>query len=71
MLRKIVTPQQTEYILWIPDEYIRKKVEILVLPFDAEDEDGKPQETALPLSTFCCGGKLRDFSRGDAYNESL
>jgi hypothetical protein len=71
MVRKIVIPQETEYVLQIPVEYLRKKVEILVLPFDAEDEREKPQETPLQLSTFRCGGKLRDFTRGDAYHERI
>ena len=71
MVRKIVIPQNTEYVLEIPTEYLRKKVEILVLPFDTEDEREKPQETTLQLSTFRCGGKLRDFTRGDAYHERI
>ena len=71
MVRKIVIPQDTEYVLQIPAEYLRKKVEILVLPFDTEDERETPQETTLQLSTFRCGGKLRDFTRGDAYHERI
>lgn len=72
MVRKIVIPQSTKYVLQIPPEYLRKKVEILVLPFDIEDKpEEKPQETTLQLTTFRCGGKLRDFTRGDAYHERI
>lgn len=36
MIREIVRPTSTEYIIHIPDEYIDKEVEILVLPIDTE-----------------------------------
>jgi len=33
MVREIITPRSSEYMVQIPQEYIDKKVEILVLPF--------------------------------------
>lgn len=36
MIREIVRPTSTEYIVHIPEEYINKEVEILVLPIDTE-----------------------------------
>ena len=33
MLREIICPESEEYILHIPNEYLNKKIEILVLPF--------------------------------------
>lgn len=34
MLRQILEPKTEEYKLRIPKEYINRKIEILVLPFD-------------------------------------
>jgi len=34
MIREIITPKNEEYMLHIPTEYINRKVEILILPFD-------------------------------------
>ncbi len=70
MIRKIVVPQTQEYTLNIPSEYLNRRIEILVLPFEAEEHDEQPPPQ-LSLSTFHCGGKLRDFTRGDAYREGL
>ena len=39
MLREIVTPQEQDYILHIPKEYLNTKVEILVLPFVEEENE--------------------------------
>ena len=33
MVRQIIEPKTVEYIINIPNEYLNKKVEILVLPF--------------------------------------
>ncbi|GAK60823.1 hypothetical protein U27_00721 [Candidatus Vecturithrix granuli] len=62
MVRKIVIPQSTQYMRQIPRNIFRKRW------FDIED---KPEETTLQLTTFRCGGKLRDFTRGDAYHERI
>ncbi|MEA3522395.1 MAG: hypothetical protein U9R50_05425 [Campylobacterota bacterium] len=34
MIREIIKPQQEEYTIHIPKEYLNHKVEILILPFD-------------------------------------
>ena len=39
MLREIITPQEQDYILHIPKEYLNTKVEILVLPFVEEENE--------------------------------
>lgn len=70
MVRKIVIPHETQYTIQIPTMYLNKKIEILVLPFDNEEHlEEAPKE--LHLTTFRCDGKLRDFTRGDAYRESV
>ena len=33
MLRKIIKPTSENYVIHIPNEYLNKKVEILVLPY--------------------------------------
>jgi hypothetical protein len=70
MLREIIIPKENQYLLHIPGEYLNRKIEILVLPFDSENE---PEYTSkdFHLTTFKCGGKLRDFERSDAYREQL
>ncbi len=60
----------TEYTLDIPSEYLNRHIEILVLPFETEEKAEQPP-TQLRLSTFHCGGKLCDFTRGGAYREGL
>ncbi len=70
MVRKIVVPHHTKYTLDIPPEYLNRRIEILVLPFEAEEKPEPPQKL-LRLTTFHCGGKLRDFTRGDAYREAV
>ena len=70
MVRKIVVPHTTKYTLDIPLEYLNKRIEILVLPFEAEEKPEQPSKH-LRLTTFHCGGKLCDFTRGDAYRDAL
>lgn len=39
MLREIITPQEQDYLLHIPKEYLNTKVEILVLPFVEKENE--------------------------------
>lgn len=34
MIREIIIPKKRDYVLSIPEEYLNRKVEILVLPMD-------------------------------------
>ncbi len=43
MVREIVTPQSQEYILNIPEEYIDKEIEILILPFSYPKESDEKE----------------------------
>ncbi|HCL56034.1 MAG TPA: hypothetical protein DHW82_03375 [Spirochaetia bacterium] len=38
MLRKIIKPFKKDFTIHIPDEYINKRIEILVLPFEEAEE---------------------------------
>lgn len=40
MIREIIRPRSSEYIVHIPSEYINKEVEILILPLNLEEEGG-------------------------------
>lgn len=71
MVRKIVIPHDSHYIINIPSEYLNRTVEILVLPFDNENARGNDMAEELRLTTFRCGRKLRNFDRGDAYRERV
>jgi hypothetical protein len=58
MVREIITAHQEKYIIHIPQEYIDKKIEILILPFDNQEQNIKPdsksdifKKTAGILST--------------------
>ena len=70
MVREIVIPHAREYVVRIPGEYLNRQVEILVLPFD-ERPATVPEHRTLELTTFRCGGTYREFSRKDAYRETL
>ena len=41
MIREIITPKSENYYVNIPKEYINKKIEILVLPFETPMENTK------------------------------
>ena len=51
MIREIVRPTSTEYIVHIPDEYIDKEVEILILPLNTDRIVGKVIDKELFSST--------------------
>jgi hypothetical protein len=70
MLRRIIIPEDEQYLIEIPNEYINRRIEILILPFD-EEYTVEPQRMPLKLTTFQCDGKLRDFTREDAYRERV
>jgi hypothetical protein len=69
MLREIIVPDTNQYVIQIPDEYLHKRIEILILPFN--NELCKIKKREIRLTTFKCGGKLRDFTREDAYRENF
>lgn len=51
MLREIVIPKETEYLLKIPVEYINKTIEILVLPLDDTVNEPANNNTDIILKT--------------------
>jgi len=51
MIREIIKPTSTEYIVHIPNEYIDKEVEILILPIGKEENIQKEVNKELFLST--------------------
>ncbi len=51
MIREIVRPTSTEYIVRIPDEYIDTEVEILILPLNTEKIVEKVVDKELFSST--------------------
>jgi hypothetical protein len=71
MLREVIIPHERRYVLSIPPEYLHRTVEILVLPFDENIPRQADTSQEFRLTTFRCGGKRRDFTRGDAYRDSL
>jgi hypothetical protein len=57
MVRKIVIPHNSHYTISIPDEYLNRTVEILVLPFDKGNTHDTRVVKKLHLTIFRCGGK--------------
>ncbi len=51
MIREIIKPQSQKYILHLPKEYINKKIEILVLPFDFNEEK-KDRNSVIDFSKY-------------------
>ncbi|GEM_PF-2576180 len=55
MLREIIIPKEKQYTITIPPEYVNRRVEILILPYDGKDESVRNKR--LNLTPFCgCGG---------------
>ena len=44
MVREIIVPTQQKHTVYIPQEYLEKKVEILILPYDT-DKASTPAQT--------------------------
>ncbi len=52
MLRQIIKPKTEKYLLNIPKEYLNKRVEILVLPYEnSEDTDMPKKSTGIIAKT--------------------
>jgi hypothetical protein len=47
MIRSLITPQTTELHIAIPDDYIGKKVEVLVFTYDEPTEIPQPNATVM------------------------
>lgn len=50
MIKTLITPHDNKYTLSIPENYIGKKVEILVYSLDEVNEEKKPKKS---LADFC------------------
>ena len=44
MIREIVCPQKRQLMIEIPQQYVHKKLEVLVLPFFEMDKPGKNED---------------------------
>ena len=51
MMRKIIYPTQKEYTLQLPKEYLNKRIEILVLPYDEFSEPKTQDDKELIRAT--------------------
>ncbi len=75
MIRTIFVPQQKTVTINIPDDLISKRLELLILPLDFTPtfdlEKVIPNNKRLQLTTYQCQGKLRNFTRADAYRNSF
>jgi len=70
VIREFREIDSDEIVIKIPYSFKEKKVEIIVLPLDAETIVKKiPSPKKLPLTTYKCYGKKKDFTRSDAYRK--
>ena len=51
MLREIIIPKKRDYILNIPEEYLNKRVEILVLPLDENYDEKRNNNESIIKKT--------------------
>jgi hypothetical protein len=72
VIREFREIDSDEIVIKIPLYFKEKKVEIIVLPADVETPQKKaapPQK--IPLTTYKCFGKKKDFTRSDAYDDRI
>jgi hypothetical protein len=61
MLRKIIFPQEDQYLIKIPPKYINKELEILIFPRDIEYEAGSEETDEFDLSEITSDEDMRLF----------
>lgn len=61
MLRKIIFPQEDQYLIRIPSKYINKKIEVLIFPHDFEYEANSDETEELELSEIPTNEDMRLF----------
>jgi len=59
MLREVIKPETGEYILHLPDEYVNREIEILVVPTD-EIHSSKIDSVIIKKSAGILKGKISD-----------
>ena len=64
MIREIITVKDTNYEIHIPEEYINKEVEILVLPYEKSDLSNKKQN-AKQIGIAFSNYNIRSFDEID------
>jgi len=62
MLREIIIPKKRDYNICIPEEYLNKRVEILVLPLDDNYDDKQKinNESILKSTSGILKNKIDD-----------
>lgn len=71
MIREIFKISTDSITIKIPAELRNREVELLILPFDRVDKKVEITPKKLFLTTYKCGALLRNFTREDAYFESI
>ena len=60
MIREIIRPTTNSYNIFIPEEYINKEVEILVLPFSLSNKDRNSNDNFKTLLASVSEGLSED-----------
>ena len=60
MVREIIRPLSNNYNIHIPEEYINKEVEILILPFSHNEKDNPPEQDIKTLLASVSEGLEED-----------
>ncbi len=72
MIREIIRPTSNNYNIHIPEEYINKEVEILVLPFSQKEKDPLPEQNFKNLlSSVFEGLEDNDLKRQDDFGREV
>jgi hypothetical protein len=70
VLREIREVETNKLEITLPDEFKKKKLEIIIFPIEETKKKLAPRKK-LNLTTYKCYGKKRDFTRKDAYNDRI
>ena len=62
MLREIIKPTSNTYTIHLPDEYLNREIEILILPFSRND---KKTEKNIPKRKKSLAGSLKKYANPD------
>lgn len=72
MIREIIRPSSSNYNIHIPEEYINKEIEILILPFSlTEKSHGSKQNLKILLASVFEGLEDNDLKRQEDYGREV
>lgn len=72
MIREIIRPSSNNYNIHIPEEYINKEIEILILPFSYNEKNNLPeQDIKTLLASVSEGLEEGDLKRQEDFGREI